>query len=230
MLVNILNDIESLFFPDLCLGCESLLLYNEKVICAQCRHQLPLTNYHALKNNPIEKMFYGRVAIENATAFLHFEKKGLVQQLIHQLKYKGQEQIGTFIGEWMAHELKEYNTYSDIDMIIPVPLHKKRLNERGYNQVTFFAKSISKGINASYRDTILLRTSYMQTQTFKNRNTRWQNDTSIFSIQKTANLEGKHILLVDDVVTTGATLEACVKAFEHIRNIKISILTIAVTL
>lgn len=228
-MVNILNDIESLFFPNLCLGCNSLLFKNEKIICANCRHELPLTNYHKMDANPMEKIFYGRVQIENATAFLNFEKKNIVQQLIHQLKYKGHEEIGKMIGDWMANELSNYKEYQHIDLVIPVPLHRKKYRKRGYNQVTEFAKSMAKGIGAVYDEKTLIRITNTKTQTLKSRVMRWNTDNAVFSLNNVPELEGKHILLVDDIITTGATLEACARTLQKAKNMRISIATMGIT-
>lgn len=228
-MVNILNDIESLFFPELCLGCDTMLFKNEKVICSSCRHRLPLTDYHRIKNNPIEKIFYGRVEIEKATAFLNFEKGSITQKLIHQLKYNKREEFGSMIGSWMADQLYCYEYFSTVDIVIPVPLHKKKERKRGYNQVAQFAKHMAKGLKVDYNDAALIRIAHSKTQTLKNRIMRWNDNTSVFSLTDMNELSGKHILLVDDIITTGATLEACAKEIQKTKNVKISIATIAVT-
>ncbi|WP_340077128.1 ComF family protein [Leptobacterium sp. I13] len=229
-MINILNDIETLFFPPVCPGCDSILLKNEKTVCVVCRHQLPLTNYHAVQGNPVEKIFYGRVEIVHATAFLAFQKKGLAQRLIHQLKYKGNQAIGGFIGEWMGSVLMNNFHYQTVDVVVPVPLHPKKLRKRGYNQVSAFGKKIAGALNASYNDDALIRVSHSKTQTFKNRIARWNNASFIFDVEHPGSLKGKHILLIDDVITTGATLEACAITLQKIENVQISIATMAITI
>ena len=228
-MVNILNDIENLFFPDLCLGCNILLLSNESVICTSCRHQIPLTNFHTIKANPIEKIFYGRFPVKAATSFLFFEKETLVQKLIHKLKYQKQQHIGTFLGEWMGDILAEDNNYQNIDYVVPVPLHPKKIKKRGYNQVTHFARELAKKLNASYNDAILERTQHSATQTLKNRIIRSEEITSVFTINNTLLFQNKHVLLVDDIVTTGATLEACAHEILKTKNVSLSVATMAYT-
>ena len=129
-----------LFFPPTCAGCQSVLMSNENVICTKCRHEIPLTQHHKNPENDAYKKFYGRIPVEQVSALVYFHKKGIVQELIHSLKYRGQERIGTVLGKWYAEELKELESIKNIDYIIPVPLHKKRMRERGYNQVEGFGK------------------------------------------------------------------------------------------
>jgi competence protein ComFC len=228
-MVKILNDIESLFFPDACLGCFNTLLTNEKLICTDCRHQLPLTNYHHYRENPVEKIFYGRIPLERATAFLSYRSAGSVRNLIHQLKYKGHEEVGTFLGSWLGQELSKINSYQKTDIVLPVPLHARRLRKRGYNQAAKFGKQLATALDASYIDTVLYRTVNSTTQTFKNRLMRWHHKQALFAATNKELLVNKHVLLVDDVVTTGATLEACANTIKDIPGIKISIATMAFT-
>ena len=142
-----IKSIINVFFPKVCYTCHSLLNDNELDLCTNCRNNLPVTNFHFNNDNTVLKVFYGRVKIENGTALLRFEKKGIVQQLIHGLKYKGQEQIGVFLGDWLGGELKTLKAYEEIDVVIPVPLHKKKLKKRGYNQVAKFAQHIANSLN-----------------------------------------------------------------------------------
>ncbi|MBN4070156.1 ComF family protein [Olleya sp. AH-315-F22] len=223
-----LNTIINLFFPKLCYACSHLLSDNELHICTTCRHNLPVTNYHFENNDTVEKVFYGRVKIENATALLRFEKKGIVQQLLHNLKYRGHETIGSVLGEWLGNELKSIETYNNIDAVIPVPLHKNKLRKRGYNQVAKFAIEIAKALNAEYIDNVLIKTTATKTQVFKKRISRWDSTNEMFIITNTNLIEGKHILLVDDIITTGATIEACANMLNKAKNIKISVATIAI--
>lgn len=223
MLKSILN----LFFPKTCVGCDTLLTSNEKVICSICRHHIPLTNHHLCKENEAYNKFYGRIPIEHASAFLYFHKKGIVQKVIHNLKYKGHEEIGNLLGEWYAEDLKPLVKDSDANYIIPVPLHPKKHKERGYNQVSTFGQSLSKKLNLNYNDTILFRKVYSKTQSKKNLLGRTEVIENIFDVYFTEIEHNKHFILIDDVITTGATLEACSRALLKIPGAKISIICMA---
>ena len=202
----ILNDVVNLFFPKVCFACSDHLSDNERDFCTNCRHLLPTTSFHLEKPNEVEKVFYGRVKLEMAASFLRFEKKGTVQQLLHNLKYRGQEKIGQTLGTWYAEELKQSEYFKDIDVIIPVPLHKKRLRERGYNQVAMFAKEIATALNTEYIDDVLTKVSSVKTQVFKNRLSRWSDANTIFSLNgNSEKIVGKHILLIDDIIVSGGT-------------------------
>ncbi len=220
--------IVNLFFPKVCYACSHLLTDNEIHICTTCRHNLPVTNYHFENNDAVEKVFYGRVKIEQATALLRFEKKGIVQQLLHNLKYRSHETIGAILGEWLGNELKTIEAYNNIDAVIPVPLHKNKLRKRGYNQVAKFGIEIAKALNAEYIDSVLIKTTATKTLVFKKRMSRWNNPNEVFSIRNENLIKGKHILLVDDIITTGATIEACANILNKANNIKISVATMAI--
>lgn len=223
MLKHLIN----LFFPKVCAGCRSLLMTNETVLCTNCRHELPLTQYHLDPKNEAVKKFYGKIEIEHASALLYFNKKGIVQELIHNLKYKGQEEIGVVLGNWYAEDLKELDLKTPFDIVIPVPLHKKKFKERGYNQVTTFGKTLSQGLNISYDDSILYRKKYSKTQSKKNLLGRSENIENNFDVTNSEENQNKHFLIVDDVLTTGATLEACSRALLKIPGAKISIVCMA---
>jgi ComF family protein len=223
MLKYLLN----LFFPPVCSGCNSFLLTNEKVICTLCRHNIPLTNHHLNPENEAFKKFYGRIPLEYASAFLYFHKKGIVQELIHKLKYKGHQEIGSVLGDWYAEDLKEKTTVKIADIIIPVPLHKKKLRERGYNQVTTFGLALSKELGIPYNDSLLFRTTYSKTQSQKSLLDRSEGINAVFNISFNEKDHNKHYLLVDDVITTGATLEACSRALLKIPGARVSIVCMA---
>jgi ComF family protein len=227
--MKFLKNIFNIFFPEICLCCHEPLGTFEKTICIGCRHDLPLTNFSFEQANLVEQSFYGRTPIENATALFYFLKKGKVQALIHELKYKNQQQVGTFIGNWLGTKMFESNRFNNIDFIVPVPLHKNKLATRGYNQVTTFGESLSKKLAIPFNDTFLLKVSATHTQTKKIRLDRWKNVQELFIVQHQETLKNKHILIIDDIITTGATLEACCKAFQHIKGIKISIACMAYT-
>jgi len=222
------HDFINLLYPRICHICEAELLKNEELLCTSCLHDLPITSYHLDNENPVKKVFYGRVKINKATALLHFRKKAGVQHLIHDLKYRGHREIGTYLGKWLGTEL-ENTDWSNIEVIIPVPLHKSRLRQRGYNQVEDFGREIAKFLNAEYMDDVLLKISTTQTQTLKNRLSRWGKIEETLQIKNSEKIMGKHILLVDDLVTTGATLEACAHKLLETPDIKISIATMAIT-
>ncbi|WP_082447134.1 ComF family protein [Flavobacterium sp. KJJ] len=188
---------------------------------------MPLTQYHLDSNNEAVKKFYGKIEIEHASAFLYFNKKGIVQELIHNLKYKGHEEIGALLGNWYVEDLKDLNLKTPFDVVIPVPLHPKKFRERGYNQVTTFGKALSEGFNISFDDSILYRKKYTKTQSKKNLLGRSENIDAIFDANFSEANQNKHFLIVDDVLTTGATLEACSRALLKIPGAKISIVCMA---
>ncbi|WP_460220656.1 ComF family protein [Psychroserpens sp. MEBiC05023] len=225
MIKNLLN----LFFPKICSACSSHLTDNEVHICTSCRHQLPLTNFHNDSNNAVHNILYGRVKLNQATALLHFSKKGIVQQLIHNLKYRGQEAIGQLLGEWLGEELKTIEAYNTIDVVIPVPLHKAKLKSRGYNQVDQFGMALAAALGADFNTSVLVKTTNTKTQVFKDRLKRNFDGDSKFKINGGHVLQHKHILLVDDIITTGATIEDCANCLFEIEGIELSLATMAIT-
>lgn len=220
-----INDFFNLIFPKICCACNTALLKNEDIICLKCVVGLPKTNFHNDEENPVNKVFWGRVDVEMATSFYVFSKKSKVQNLLHNLKYKGVKEVGSKVGELFGIELKNSTFYNEIDFIIPVPLHKNKLRKRGYNQSEWIAKGLSKSMGIPLDTNSLYRKSDSQTQTKKSRYKRWENVGEIFDVS-TKLIKGKKILLVDDVVTTGATIEACAQVLiKH--NCKVLVATIA---
>ncbi|GGW25336.1 ComF family protein [Arenibacter certesii] len=227
-LSNIIHDITSVLLPKLCFGCNELLIRGEEHICTVCRNQLPLTEYTFNAENPVDRIFYGRIIIKKASAFLFYTDKGIVKNLIHYLKYKNQEQIGYFLGQWYGHTIKDNNYLKNIDYVIPVPIHPKKRRRRGYNQVTLFAKTVAKHLSAQYAEDILIKTANTRTQTKKTRLLRWQNKQALYILTNIETLKGKNVLLLDDVITTGATMEACATVLSKAPGIKIYIASMAV--
>lgn len=219
----------NLFFPPACLGCDRFLLTNETLICTQCRHDIPLTHQHLNSENEAMLKFYGRLPLEHASALMYYHKKGISQELIHNLKYRGHQEVGNFIGDWYGNDLKKVENLKSIDAIIPIPLHRKRLNERGYNQVTTFGKMLSKHLNCPLEDRILKRLQHSKTQTFKSLLNRNEIKAHTFKAHFSEIHHNKHFLIIDDVLTTGATLEAAGKALLEIPNVKISIICMAMS-
>ena len=221
-------DLFDLFYPNVCLTCSRKLLKGENVICFRCENELPKTNHWNNLENHLMKRFWGRVTLQGAAAFFRFQKGGSVQQLLHQLKYRNQKEVGEYIGKMFGHKLKEEDSIiKDIDLIVPVPLHWKKLKLRGYNQCDPFAQGLSQVMNVPWSSTSLERIHENISQTKKKRFDRYGNVAEIFSIKDEKQLKGKHILLVDDVVTTGATAEACLQTILKISDIKASFVAIA---
>jgi len=227
-MINPLRHLFNLFFPPVCLACDEVLQPGEKLVCTQCRHDLPVTGLHYTTQKPIHELLYGRVEIEQAAALFYFDKKSKVQQLIHNLKYRNQEGISGFLGKWLGFELAALKAYQDIDCVIPVPLHKSRLRERGYNQVTGFGQEIAKSLNIPLETDTLVRSKKTKTQVFMTRLSRSKEVIHSFEVGTVEKLRGKHILLVDDLITTGGTMEGCAIALQKIPNIKISIAVMAI--
>jgi ComF family protein len=222
------RDFLCLFFPRICAACGSNLLKNEEMICLSCEYHLPHTNFHLSLDNPVNGLFWGKVTLTSATAYLYFNKGSKVQHLIHQLKYKGRKDIGIWLGKQYGNELKISSYFNAVQLIIPIPLHDKRLKQRGYNQSEQFAIGLGTSMSIPVISDALYRKKETATQTKKSRFSRWQNVADVFDVRNSAGLEMKHILLVDDVITTGATLESCIRTLSSIKGIRISVATIAV--
>jgi len=226
---SVIKDFAHLFFPHVCAGCGTDVISHYTPVCARCVSRLPLTNFHHYQNNPIEKYFWGRIPITAATALCHFTAGSLVQHLLHQLKYKGNQEVGYVLGRIMGITLQESERFKDIDALIPLPLFAARQKKRGYNQSAALCNGLSAVMGLPVNTNAVVRLSATETQTQKNRVDRWQNMDGKFEVVNSAQLTGRHVLLVDDVITTGATLEACGQELLEIPGLKLSIATLAYT-
>lgn len=226
-MLNYFDDFLSLFYPRLCAGCNISLVKGEDVLCLNCLVDLPRTNYHLSPDNPIIQIFIGRINVTYATSFCRFDKGGRLQHLLHQLKYKGNCEVGIKMGRLFGYDLIQCDRYQEIDAIIPVPLHPRKQKQRGFNQSAEICKGLSASMNRPVISDNLFRTVHTASQTRKGRYERWENVSGIFDVKNAISLIDKHILLVDDVVTTGATLEACCEPLLKIPGIKVSIATLA---
>ena len=221
------NDFYRLFYPQLCGACDVPLAKGEEHLCFNCRLELPFTNFETIKDNPVEKIFYGRVDINFATSLLYFSKGEKVQNIMHNIKYNEQKELAVFMGGIFGERLQNNSYLKDVTTIIPVPLHPQKQHLRGYNQSSLFAEGINEIMNVELSIDILRRDIHTETQTKKTRIERWENVENAFVIKKPNTLEHKHILLIDDVLTTGATLEACAQTLMKNNNCKVSIATVA---
>jgi ComF family protein len=226
--MNYLDDFIGLIYPNICLGCGNTLWRNEKFLCTFCDFRLPRTNFHLERENQFSRLFYGRVITEETSAYLYFNKGNTAQKLVHALKYKGMKEVGVWLGMQYGQLLKSAFCFSTVDHLVPVPLHPKKFQDRGFNQSDQIALGLSSALHIPVENNLLVRTRRSDTQTKKRRFLRWQNVEDIFSLQNITPFEGKHVLLVDDVVTTGATLESCAIALSAIKGIRISMAALAI--
>lgn len=224
------NDLLHLFFPHICAGCGTDVLDQQQMLCLRCFNNFPATNFFDQPNNPAEQVFYGRIPLENAAAGYFFTKDSLLQNLVIQLKYRGNKEIGFYLGKLLGNFLMNSSRFSGVDVLVPLPLNPRREKKRGYNQATTLCNGISSVWNKPVIDKNVIRKVYTETQTHKGRISRWENMDGIFAVNSPAELENKHILLVDDVVTTGATLEACGSEILKINGTALSIATLAYTI
>ncbi len=229
MLRPLLADLAALFFPRLCLACRESLAAGEAHLCTSCRIELPYTDYHLLPpaQNPLARRFWGKLPVQHTLSYLHFLRHGRVQKLLHQLKYQGQSQVGSALGQLYGAELAAAGLGSEFDLLVPVPLHRRKLARRGYNQAAAFAQGLATALRCPSAAHALRRTEHTASQTRKGRVERWQNVATVFEVAEPAEVTGRRILLVDDVLTTGATLEACGAALLAAGAHTVSIATIA---
>lgn len=222
-----INALIGLFYPSICAACGNTLFKWEHIVCTRCKAFLPKTGYELNEDNPLARMFYGKVQLKAVTACFFFSKEGKVQHLIHELKYKSNTDAGVFLGQELGKCIKKAPLFQGIDYLIPVPLHPKREKERGYNQSLMIARGISEVTGISIGEKYLVRSVNTATQTHKSKEERWKNVKDIFEVKHPEQLEGKYVLLIDDVLTTGATLEACGLKLSTIKGITISCATAA---
>ena len=222
-----LSDFISLIYPDCCLSCGETLYKKEKHVCTLCRYKLPKTGFHMEKENPLSKIFWGRINLFSASAYYFFQKGGGVQHLLHAIKYQGAKEAAREIGKVYGSELKASDYYNTANMIIPVPLHPRKKKERGYNQCDFIAEGIAEGLNIDWSPDLLVRDFESETQTKKTRFMRWKNVETIFRLKNPDLIVGKHIIIVDDVITTGATIESSAKCITILPDTRVSVAAIA---
>ena len=227
--MKLLNHLINLFYPQVCPACGNLLTQGEKTVCFSCRYLLPKTHYENNPDNPLSQMFWGQVDFHAVTAEFFFSKTGKVQHLLHQLKYQGNTDAGFFLGQQLGESIKNAELFQGIDFLVPIPLHPKKEHLRGYNQSYVIAQGVEDKTNIPIAKNCLVRKVFTSTQTKKSRDERWENVKDIFDIVDEDKFRNKHVLLIDDVLTTGATLLAAGRTLSKIQNIKISAATATCT-
>lgn len=216
--------------PNYCLGCGTILNHFEQYICPNCSNELKETCFHTSAQNALTQHFFGKLDLSCATALLYFQKESVCQQLIHHLKYRKQEQIGEWFGKWLGNNIRQSVHFQHIEAVIPVPIHPKKLKKRGYNQVTLFGKEIAKSLNVSFVDDVLLKTYSNSAQAKKRWLERQKDNQTLFCLQNTEKIEGKNILLVDDIITTGATIQACANSLLNAKVNSVGVASMAYVL
>jgi len=229
-LYDLWDDLLSLLFPRICYACGNHLIRGEKLICTECYELIPRTNYHLEEDNPVARIFWGRCRIERAAAFSFYNRDSRIRRLIHNLKYKGVQDIGPELGKMYGLVLMNSGFTRDIDLIIPVPLHPSKERIRGFNQSYLISLGISQVTGITVDSTSLCRVSSTSTQTKKSRYERWKNVEGTFMVQDSGAVTCKHILLVDDVITTGSTMESCVNELLKSEGVRVSVAALAVSL
>lgn len=225
-----LHAVMHLFYPHVCKGCGSDILEDENLLCLHCINTLPHTNFALHANNPVEKIFWGRLPLASAMSEFYFAKGTVIQHLVHEFKYKGNKDVGMYLGAMMGSSFVSNNRISNIDALVPLPLYADKEHKRGFNQSAILCDGISEVMNIPVITGNVIRKRFTNTQTKKHRAERWENVQGSFEISNSSQLTGKHILLVDDVVTTGATLEACGREILNINDVRLSVATLAYAL
>lgn len=224
-----INSFVNLIYPKSCCACGALLMTDELHVCMSCRLLLPRTRFHKHFENQFKKIFWGRIPLETGTALYFFEKGGKVQRLIHHFKYRGNTDLGFYLGALLGRDIRGSPHFKGLDCIVPVPLHPKKKKQRGFNQSEVIARGIASRLSVPCYEHLLIRKQETSTQTRKNRFNRWQNVSEVFETPCPSELTGKSVLLVDDVITTGSTLEACAQKLLAIKDLKVWMATLAIT-
>ena len=217
----------SVLFPPLCVGCDEVLLHQEEFLCAACQFHLPVNDHYLFPNNDVIKRFWGKAEVCMAASYLSFEKSSVVQNIIHQLKYKGRYRIGQHLGAMFGKALLASPYFQSVDVVVPIPLHVKKKRARGYNQSEYIARGIAKAMGLPMNNKSLIRCVNTASQTTKQRLDRFDNMENVFATENIEAIEGLHVLLVDDVLTTGATLASAAHLLKETAGCQISIAVLA---
>ncbi len=223
-----IKDFTGLIYPKICYACNNVLYNNENTICTYCLYEMPETNFHNEENNPLSQVFWGRVSLEATTALFYYQKGCKVQKLMHEFKYRGKREIGIYAGKLLANKLKISEKWKDIECVLPVPLHPKKERQRGFNQSGVFAKGIATELEVNLIEDNLVREFHSKSQTRKARFQRWKNVETVYHIKNPKTLKNKNLLLVDDVITTGSTIEACTQKLLEIEGTKVWVASMAI--
>lgn len=216
-----------LLYPHVCEGCGQDLTRREEVLCLRCAGRLPATGFQLLEQNPVEKIFWGRVRLRHAMAGYYFGRHARLQRLIHQFKYRGRKDIALFLGRQLGLQLRQSNWWQEIDAVVPVPLNAVKQRHRGYNQAALLAVGVAGVLGCAMLPHVLSRTNVVTSQTHQGRPERWETVAMAFTLQKPEGIAGRHVLLVDDVLTTGATLEACARTVLAAPDAAVSVCSLA---
>jgi ComF family protein len=228
--VSLADDFLSILFPRVCHACGDHLVRNETLICSACHVAIPKTGFHLRRDNYAEKLFWGRCRLEKAAAWAYYVKSGRMTRLIYRFKYNGIREIGSELGRIYGIALTESGFMDDIDIIVPVPLHRRKERRRGFNQSLVLADAIAAVSGKPVNSCSLTRVTKTETQTVRSRIERWKNVEGIFAVEDGSSLQNSHVLLVDDVITTGSTIDACTTALSNIEGIRVSAVAMAVAL
>jgi ComF family protein len=226
--LRVIKEFISIVYPNICSACDRPLSGGELAVCSKCRSELPRTGYHLMPENPVTLLFAGKSHIGQATSLLFFRKGGHIQQMLHKLKYEGRSDVGYALGLMLAEELRHAPDFGDVDLIAPVPLHPRKLHLRGFNQAALIAEGMAVGLHKTHARHLLRRTRHVASQTRKNVWERFKNVAEIFEVSEPNTVRGKKILLVDDVITTGATLSQCANAVLAIPDTQVSVASAAI--
>ena len=226
MLKSLLSDFLHLIYPHNCEGCGSDTLNQDSFLCAKCLYQLPHTGFIEKADNPLERKLYGRLNVQHAGAGFYFSKDGLLQHLVAQLKYKNNKEMGLYLGKLLGYQLMDCKRFDDVEILIPLPLNRKKENKRGYNQSEIICQGIASVWNRPIVTDAISRVINTDTQTKKNRSDRWENVDGVFEVTNAEKFIGKHIALLDDIITTGASIDACGNKLLKVSGVKLSVISV----